>query len=78
MQVLGYLSFLNDETKEKLICLCLKRILLEDFNEDGETNYDEDKMEDEIDEEIEISENYNYIALNSHTFKFNLNNNLFN
>ena len=53
---LDYLSVLNDETKEKLIGLCLSRKLLEDFNEDGETNYEEDKMEDEIDEEMEISE----------------------
>ena len=56
MEALDYLSFLNDETKEKLIVLCLSRKLLEDFNEDGETNYEEDKMEDEIDEEMEISE----------------------
>ena len=58
MEALDYLSVLNDETKEKLIGLCLNRKLLEDFNEDGETNYEEDKMEDEIDEKMEISEDY--------------------
>ena len=49
MEALDYLSVLNDEIKEKLIGLCLDKKLVEDFNEDGETLYDEDKMEEEID-----------------------------
>ena len=39
---LDYLSILNSETKEKLIGLCLNRKLIESFNEDGETMYEED------------------------------------
>ena len=59
MEALDYLSVLNDEIKEKLIGLCLDRKLVEDFNEDGETLYDEDKIDDELDEEIEIEEDEN-------------------
>ena len=59
MEALDYLSALNDEIKEKLIGLCLDRKLVEDFNEDGETLYDEDKIDDELDEEIEIEEDEN-------------------
>ena len=39
MEALDYLSVLNDETKEKLIGLCLDKKLLDDFNEDEETLY---------------------------------------
>ena len=56
MEALDYLSLLNDETKEKLIGLCLDKKLLEDFNEEGETLYDEDEMGDDLDEEMEIEE----------------------
>ena len=42
MVPLDYLSILNSETKEKLIGLCLNRKLIESFNEDGETIYEED------------------------------------
>ena len=56
MEALDYLSLLNDETKEKLIGLCLDKKLLGDFNEEGETLYEEDEMGDDIDEEMEIEE----------------------
>ena len=44
MVTLYYLSILNSETKEKLIGSCLNRKLIESFNEDGETMYEEDKQ----------------------------------
>ena len=50
---LDYLSILNSETKEKLIGLCLNRKLIESFNEDGETMYEEEEIEEEEDEEAE-------------------------
>ena len=49
MVPLDYLSILNSETKEKLIGLCLNRKLIESFNEDGETMYEEDEIEEEDD-----------------------------
>ena len=48
MVPLDYLSILNSETKEKLIGLCMNRKLLESFDEDRETMYEE-----EIEEEFE-------------------------
>jgi len=54
MVPLDYLSVLNSETKEKLIGLCLNRKLLDCFNEDEETVYEE-----EIEEEMELEENMN-------------------
>ena len=51
MVPLHYLSILNSETKEKLIGLCLNRKLIERFNEDGETLYEEDE---EADEDMEL------------------------
>ena len=42
--------------KEKFIGLYLDRKLIEDFDEDEEIWYDEDKIDDEIDEEMEIEE----------------------
>ena len=48
MEALDYFSVLNDEIKEKPICLCLDKELLEDFNDDGETLYDEDKIRKDI------------------------------
>ena len=57
MEALDYLAVLNDDIKEKLIGLYLDRKLIEDFNEDGETLYDEDN--DEIEEEMEIEEDDN-------------------
>ena len=56
MEALDYLSVLNDEVKEKLIGLCLDIKLVEDFNEDEETLYDEDNIDGETDEEMEIEE----------------------
>ena len=53
MVPLDYLSVLNSETKEKLIGLCLNRKLIESFNEDGETKYEEDEIEEDEDEEDE-------------------------
>ena len=44
MVPLEYLSILNSETKEKLIGLCLDRKLLDSFNEDGETMYQDDEL----------------------------------
>ena len=58
MEALDYLAVLNDDIKEKLIGLCLDRKLIEDFNEDVETLYD-DEDNDEIEEEMEIEENDN-------------------
>ena len=52
---LDYISILNNEIKEKLIGLCLNRKLNESFNEDGETMYEEDEVEDEeVDEDMEL------------------------
>ena len=48
---LDYLSILNSETKEKLIGLGLNKKLIERFNEDGETLYEEDE---EADEDMEL------------------------
>lgn len=42
--------------KEIFIGLCLDKKLLDDFNKDEEKLYDEDKMENEIDEEMELEE----------------------
>ena len=56
MVPLDYLSILNSETKEKLIGLCLNRKLIESFNEDGETMYEEEEIEEdeEADEDMEL------------------------
>ena len=51
MVTLYYLSILNSETKEKLIDLYLNKKLIERFNEDGETLYEEDE---EADEDMEL------------------------
>ena len=56
METLDYLSVLNDKMKEKLIDLCLNRKLIEEFDKEGETLFDEDKMSDETNEEMEIEE----------------------
>ena len=56
MVPLDYLSILNSETKENLIGLCLNRKLIESFNEDGETMYEEDEIEEdeEADDGMEL------------------------
>ena len=56
MVPLDYLSILNSDTKEKLIGLCLNRKLIESFNEDGETMYEEDEIEEdeEADDGMEL------------------------
>ena len=57
---LDYLSFLNSETKEKLLGLCLNRKLLESFDEEAETMVDEENLDGEIDEEMELEENEDF------------------
>ena len=47
MVPLDYLSILNSETKERLMGLCLDRKLIDNFNEDGETMYEEEEVEEE-------------------------------
>ena len=54
MVPLDYLSILNSEIKEKLIGLCLNRKLIESFNEDGETMYEEDELEEEEEAEEDM------------------------
>ena len=50
MAALDYLSILNTETKEKLIGLCLNKQLMEGFDEDKETMFEEEELEDEDEE----------------------------
>lgn len=57
MVTLDYLSVLNSELKEKLIGLCLDKKIMDGFNEDGETMYEE---EEEIKEEAEEDEDFSY------------------
>ena len=57
MVTLDYLSVLNSELKEKLIGLCLDKKIMDGFNEDGKTMYEE---EEEIKEEAEEDEDFSY------------------
>ena len=57
MVPLDYLSVLNSELKEKLIGLCLDKKIMDGFNEDGKTMYEE---EEEIKEEAEEDEDFAY------------------
>ena len=57
MVTLDYLSVLNSELKEKLIGLCLDKKIMDGFNEDGKTMYEE---EEEIKEEAEEDEDFAY------------------
>ena len=57
MVTLDYLSVLNSELKEKLIGLCLDKKIMDGFNEDGKTMYEE---EEEVKEEVEEDENFSY------------------
>ena len=57
MVPLDYLSVLNSELKEKLIGLCLDKKIMDGFNEDGKTMYEE---EEEIKEEAEEDEDFSY------------------
>ena len=50
-----YLSILNSEVKEKLIGLCLDKKLLDSFNEDGETMYEEEVEEEETEEDEDFA-----------------------
>ena len=50
MVPLDYLSVLNSELKEKLIGLCLDKKIMDGFNEDGETMYEEEEIEEEAEE----------------------------
>ena len=45
-----YLSILNSDIKEKLIGLCLDKKIMDGFNEDGETMYEEEEIEEEVEE----------------------------
>ena len=51
MVPLDYLSILNSETKEKLIGLCMNRKLIESIDEDRETMYEEEELDEEEAEE---------------------------
>ena len=57
MVPLDYLIVLSTETKEKLICLCLDRKLMETLDEDVETIPEEDEIEEGIeDDEMSLEE----------------------
>ena len=45
MVPLEYLSILNSEIKEKFIGLCLDKKIMDGFNDDGETMYEEEVEE---------------------------------
>ena len=49
MVPLEYLSILNSDIKEKLIGLCLDKKIMEGFNEDGETMFEEEEVEEDED-----------------------------
>ena len=55
MVTLDYLSVLNSELKEKLIGLCLNKKIMDGFNEDGETMYEEEEIEEEAEEDEDFS-----------------------
>ena len=55
MTPIEYLNKLNEDTKQKLIGLCLNKKILELFENDGQTKYDDDN-EHEIDDAEEDSE----------------------
>ena len=40
---------MNSEIKEKLIGLCLDKKIMEGFNEDGETMFEEEEFEEDED-----------------------------
>ena len=56
MKSLDYLSVLNNDIKKRLWGLFLDRKLVEDLNEGEKTFYDKNKIDDERDEEMEVSE----------------------
>ena len=43
MTPVEYLNVLNEETKEKLVCLCLDKIIQDSFEDEGFTNYEDGK-----------------------------------
>ena len=55
MVPLEYLSILNSEIKEKLIGLCLDKKIMDGFNEDGETMYEEEEIEEEAEEDEDFA-----------------------
>ena len=55
MVPLDYLSVLNSELKEKLIGLCLDKKIMDGFNEDGETMYEEEEIEEEAEEDEDFA-----------------------
>ena len=50
-----YLSILNSDIKEKLIGLCLDKKIMDGFNEDGETMYEEEEIEEEVEEDEDFA-----------------------
>ena len=65
MTAIEYLNILNEETKQKLIGLCLNKKMLELFESDEVTNDDcdeqadynfDDDFEEEEEEDMEISD----------------------
>ena len=55
MVPLDYLSVLNSELKEKLIGLCLDKKIMDGFNEDGKTMYEEEEIKEEAEEDEDFS-----------------------
>ena len=55
MVPLEYLAILNSEIKEKLIGLCLDKKIMDRFNEDGETMYEEEEIEEEFEEDEDFA-----------------------
>ena len=50
-----YLSILNSEIKEKFIGLCLDKKIMDSFNEDGETMYEEEEIEEWAEEDEDLA-----------------------
>ena len=52
---LEYLAILNSDIKEKLIGLCLDKKIMDGFNENGETMYEEEEIEEEVEEDEDFA-----------------------
>ena len=55
MLPLEYSSILTSDIKEKLIGLCLDKKIMDGFNEDGETMYEEEEIEEEVEEDEDFA-----------------------
>ena len=53
MTPVEYLETLNEETKEKLIGLCLEKKIMDSMDSYDETEYDENEDSDEEEEEMD-------------------------